>query len=404
MSDGRIILILEPDAGTLVAARDALSRAGFRVLATRAPREAHRHLYAGVDLMLADRSALARLAPSAWRDVPVLVSYRNGGLQPDDFVGECAVGRLAFPYTEEALLGAVRSALGLDDEATNVGAEIEYTERTPLGASGLPLGRKAAALPAAAVAMGPAGADTPDKVALAGSLAAVPLDQVLQIVAQMDQLAVCRLTSEPHGGLSLYFRGGRVCFGQAEGTPRGLALGRIFIEMGVLSDREVDGIVAAGGEEPLGQRLLRRGLVTEQDLRAALERQTEELVYDAIRWRTGRFVVELCERLPRRVEEADLSLSVQHLLLEGARRLDEWERLRGELGPNARFRSVGEVSPSVLDHLSPSDRIVLAYLSDERSLDEILEGVPRPAFSVFRALHSLHGRSLVRRHEEPAPN
>src|SRR5690606_38328951 len=78
----------------------------------------------------------------------------------------------------------------------------------------------------------------------------------------------------------------------------------------------------------LGEELERRGVVKPEQLREALKRQSSELVYEAVRWRNGRFSFDVGQSCPE-ATMAQLSLNPGGLLMEGFRRVDEWQLIEG---------------------------------------------------------------------------
>jgi hypothetical protein len=140
----------------------------------------------------------------------------------------------------------------------------------------------------------------------------------------------------------------------------------------------------------LGAMLLKRGLVTREQLRHALSRQTTDLVVEALRARRGtfRFV-----RLEARAEaaEARLGLSLPGLLLDGLRRVDEWrlveEKVRSfdmvlELDAHG-LRSLGE------ERLTLDERAVLHAFDGTRPLREVATACQMPPLDVARIAHQL---------------
>ncbi|MBK8012873.1 MAG: DUF4388 domain-containing protein [Deltaproteobacteria bacterium] len=146
-----------------------------------------------------------------------------------------------------------------------------------------------------------------------------------------------------------------------------------------------------------GQRLVRLGLITEADLRQALVRQTEELVYEAVRWMDGRFRIYADAILPVEGQSAGVRLPFHHLLLEGMRRLDEWARISAEMGgTGAKIRRLDfRDSAEQLGYLTPEDRLVFDRLHDRSTVMDLVHRVRRPTYDVLCTLHRLAVNRLV---------
>ncbi len=64
-----------------------------------------------------------------------------------------------------------------------------------------------------------------------------------------------------------------------------------MIESAAINREDLDAVVSqrTGTARLLGERLLELGLVEQEAITHALTRQTSELVYEVVRWKTGRF-------------------------------------------------------------------------------------------------------------------
>lgn len=231
---------------------------------------------------------------------------------------------------------------------------------------------------------------------LAGYVGHLSIDQILQLPSAVEGPSRCRL--EHNGGaVDLFYNGSRVVFGRQDNLPGGFTLGRLLVAGGLVRNRDVESVLdpRQGLSGRLGERLVQRGLLTPEGVQDALRRQTEELVYEVVRWREGRFSVFASELLPAEATLAHLDIPVQHLLLEGMRRLDEWHRIEGEVGDlRAVLRPLAGTQEAVRA-LSPADRMVFDKVPASRTVAELVQNVARPSFEVFRALHNLTHQNLV---------
>jgi hypothetical protein len=236
-------------------------------------------------------------------------------------------------------------------------------------------------------------------LAIAGFIEHLPLDHVLQLAACVAPPARCRLECE-HQAIEILFHRGQVVFARQEKMPEGFMLGRFLVAAGAVNQRDIDRTIGAkrsDANEWLGQRLLSAGYIRPRDLQDALRRQVEELVYEAVRWNRGRFVVYANEQLPLEAQEAKISLPVPHLLLEGMRRLDEWRKIAVEVGGLGSVidRLEPPSEPGIIEMLRPDERLVLEQIDGRRTVEDRVRSVQRPTFEVVKALHHVRGRRLV---------
>ncbi len=112
-------------------------------------------------------------------------------------------------------------------------------------------------------------------------------------------------------------------------------LGHFLVSQGAIDEKDLQGAIIDQDRQSglLGQMLVQRGAITEERLNEMLRLKAEESIFDLFTWADGQFLF-LDGELPG-YELVPISLDVQGLVLEGMRRLDEWERIR-------------EVIPSVL--------------------------------------------------------
>jgi DNA-binding response OmpR family regulator len=234
-------------------------------------------------------------------------------------------------------------------------------------------------------------------LAFHGHIQHLPIDQVLQIASSVGHPSRCRLEFDGQA-IEIYFRHGNVIFARQANMPSGFTLGRLLVASGVVNELDVERAFSRSGLPALiGKRLLALGHIRERDLKIALRRQTEELVYEAVRWTHGRFAVFAKEHLPQEAEDADISLPVQHLLLEGMRRLDEWRRMAKDVGDFSAVldRNEHALAPDLLESLRPEERMLLEKLDGQKTVEDIVRSMQRPTYDVLKVLQSLRGQRLV---------
>lgn len=322
------------------------------------------------------------------------------------------VGEATMPLVEFNLRGdlsaAAAAAAGLES-----GARPRPRTPTPPPTSGLGLSPSA----------GP-------REALAGSLAAVPIIDVLGMLARQCQTGILRVVSTPSVGsvgrqFELVLKGGQLEQAVARGLPS-LRLGRFILELETLRQPELDAVDAARGkrsrpfgeedqdeagevtgvpmdtEELLGGRLVAAGLLSRDELRQALHRQTVELFYEALRQPSGRFSFTRTRELPRWAVEPDsgaaLGLDLEALLLEGARRADAWYQLDLDTTEGAVYVSTLEPEQELRQlGLSQAECAVLLLCNGRNSVGEIAKQSRLALLDVSRTLGRLLSLRLCRR-------
>jgi hypothetical protein len=152
-----------------------------------------------------------------------------------------------------------------------------------------------------------------------------------------------------------------------------------------------------------GRDLVERKLLTEDQLRRAMRRQTAELVYESLRWAKGSFQFRRSEDLPALADEAALGISVDTLLLEGFRRVDEWRLIERDIGSfDLVFVRVDErIAELPRGTLTRDEIAVLDALSGRHSVRDIVRTLRMGSFDVSKVLYRLLRTKLIRRRIQP---
>ncbi|MFN3412440.1 MAG: DUF4388 domain-containing protein [Thermoanaerobaculum sp.] len=180
-------------------------------------------------------------------------------------------------------------------------------------------------------------------MALTGDFRTLPFPEVIQLVARMEGTGVLRVR-RGHVEKAVYFRRGTIC-SSSSNDPREF-LGQYLLRMGLVDEERLFQALLKQEQEkrPLGAILIEQGLLAPDDLEKVLRQKAEETIYDLFLWEQGEFVFHeepIPENLP-----VQLNLDVMGVLLEGARRSDEWERIRQLIpSPRATF-TPGPIPPA----------------------------------------------------------
>src|SRR5919107_1683832 len=159
-------------------------------------------------------------------------------------------------------------------------------------------------------------------MAIKGSLKEASLPDVLQLLA-LGMKSGCLSVNHRSNFGYVYFDRGRISY--ASIVNRRDRLGDILVKSGLLDQAQLDDAIAeqdALRERRLGDILVSKGYITREELHRQIRVQIEEAVYFLFTWAQGTFSFEADVR----PEEQDFLVSINPdaLMLEGARRVDEW--------------------------------------------------------------------------------
>lgn len=225
-------------------------------------------------------------------------------------------------------------------------------------------------------------------MAIRGSLREASFADVLQLLAMGRKTGCLSVTNRGQFG-QIFFEEGRITF--ATIVNRRDRLGDILVKSGVISAEALQEAIAAQDNlrnVRLGEILVGRGLLSRDDLQRHVRTQIEEAVYFLFTWREGTFNFEP-DLFP---DDQDLlvSISPESLLLEGARRVDEWAMIAQKVPGLDTIFSVdrSHVSESGAD-LTREQGIVLSLVDGRRDVQAIVDDSGLVEFEVGKALYGL---------------
>jgi hypothetical protein len=144
----------------------------------------------------------------------------------------------------------------------------------------------------------------------------------------------------------------------------------------------------------LGRILINRQLVTEAEIRRIVQLKVEEGIFDCFLWQAGGF--EFHDGASLGQKSMLISLDVTGIVLEGARRLDEWKRIREHIkGGDAVPAAVPEAIADQLP-LASEDADVLARVDGLKTIDQLVIGMRAPEFKVHKLIFDLKERGMIR--------
>jgi tetratricopeptide (TPR) repeat protein len=240
-------------------------------------------------------------------------------------------------------------------------------------------------------------------VAIEGPLKELGIQDVLQLLELARKTGVLRVRSEGLGDEALiHFNRGAIVFATRRRSTR--RLGQQLLRAGRLTQRELDRALDLQRQQPqrrLAEILLEMGSVPEEELGRQLRFQAEEAIYDIMAWEEGHFRFE--ERADVGQERVSVRVRVESLLMEGARRLDEWTQLETRV-PSIEavpvLAPVEDRDAPQLD-LRPEEWEVLAEIDGERDIRQLAANLGRSSFDVAKTVFGLSRVGVVEVRELP---
>jgi tetratricopeptide (TPR) repeat protein len=239
-------------------------------------------------------------------------------------------------------------------------------------------------------------------MAIEGPLRELGIHDVFQLLDLSRKTGALRVTSDLRDDAGdVLFDGGKVIHASVRSNPTSIE--RILRQAGKITDADLAAAAAIAGDHlGLGDRLVQAGVITQRELERQLRQAIESVIFELMSWREGFFSFE--ERAVKDVAvDARIRISTESLLMEGARRIDEWSRIADKV-PS--LSVVPELAPldddraSVLD-LLPHEWEVLMMIDGERDLRGIAGALGRSEFEIAKIAYGLISTGVVAVRQAP---
>ena len=232
-----------------------------------------------------------------------------------------------------------------------------------------------------------------------GPLRELGIHDVFQLLDLSKKTGVLRVTSDlRHNVGTVYFENGAVVFAEIKSNPH--PLGAILLRTGKITESDLerarDMQQRQGDTRRIGQILVSLGAITQRELQRQIHFQVEEVVFELMSWNEGYFsfneggMIELAA-------DSTIRIPVEALLMEGARRIDEWSRIEKRvphLGVIPTFAPPADNPDGALD-LLPPEWEVLALVDGQRDIRAIATSMGRSEFEVAKTVFGLESAGLV---------
>ncbi|HEU4569683.1 MAG TPA: DUF4388 domain-containing protein [Gemmatimonadales bacterium] len=225
-------------------------------------------------------------------------------------------------------------------------------------------------------------------MAIKGSLKEASLPDVLQLLA-LGRKTGCLAVADRQNFGYVYFDEGRICY--ASIVNRRDRIGDILVKNGRISEAQLTeaiGLQEEFRDQKLGEILVNIGAITRPDLEEYMRVQIEEAVYFLFTWSSGTFNFEAGVRPER--QDFLVKINPESLLLEGARRVDEWSLIEKKI-PS--FDLIFTVDTAHLQaagvQLAPEQERLVPLLDGKRDIHALVEDSGLVEFEVGKALYGL---------------
>jgi hypothetical protein len=227
---------------------------------------------------------------------------------------------------------------------------------------------------------------------LTGSIEVFRLADVLTFLSTTRTSGTLTLTSGASEAY-LYFDDGALVF--AGSNQEAFRLGSILLRKRKISSEQrerIDTLMLREGGR-FGQFAVQEGALTEAQLRDFLKVQVSEIVYDAFVWGRGTFSFATNLTLPQHA--VTISIDLPNLIMEGARRIEEWEQCLQLLPDKSVVFRVVTTPRDEKITLTAEEWKILFLINGQRTLEELSHDAEEEPFQVYRVMYGLLANKLI---------
>ncbi|HYA89145.1 MAG TPA: DUF4388 domain-containing protein [Nitrospirota bacterium] len=237
-----------------------------------------------------------------------------------------------------------------------------------------------------------------ENAGIQGNLASVRIVEVLQMLGLQRQTGRLVISRSPGDAVEVYFKDGFVVFASSTVAGSKTWLEGLLKKTCGLQDDSFRHVlrIAEMTSQPIDRVLVQERLLDAKTFSDCLRRHTESAVYKIMAWKDGEFFFE--KAIPP-VFANPVQLKVDDVLLEGARRADEWSLIQQKI---PHFDIVFEPIISNADELttrgmSDIDLSVFRYVDGRRTIQNIIDTLCIGEFEVVKSMFILLSVNLIRR-------
>ncbi|HIE39376.1 MAG TPA: DUF4388 domain-containing protein [Anaerolineae bacterium] len=232
-------------------------------------------------------------------------------------------------------------------------------------------------------------------MALKGNLRDFSTTQLLNLINLARKTGTLTLETR-QTRVRMCFKEGKLIYAGVDGQADRLAT--ILLQAGKITEEQARTIHARSDikdDRELGLLLMNAGYVTQQDIVESVRNHTLDTVYKLFTWPDGAFRFE---PTLRPVEgRITIPIDLENVIMEGSRRLKEWERLQEELPnldialrftdrPDARLRTI---------NLTVEEWRVVSFINPRNTIRQIAQYNSMSDFQIRRIVYGLLQAGLV---------
>jgi hypothetical protein len=234
-------------------------------------------------------------------------------------------------------------------------------------------------------------------VLLQGNLREFSLPNIFQLVKMSAKSGSLTIRREGEWG-KIFFRNGMICY--AFSVPEHLPLGERLVKAGAVTADQLKQALSAqkkaGEGARIGSILLEKGHIDRPMLEQAVREQIQDAAFNFFSWSDGEFEFGVDESVAQ--EDILVEMSVETVVMEGCRRIDEWALIFDQLGSLERVPHL-----CVSEHVEAGGELtltaeewrVIVHIDGRVDVNTILRDCGLDRFHGAKVIYSLYSSGLI---------
>jgi hypothetical protein len=234
-------------------------------------------------------------------------------------------------------------------------------------------------------------------VLLQGNLQEFSLPNIFQLVKMSAKSGSLTIRREGESG-KIFFRHGMISY--AYSSPQLLPLGARLVKAGAISTAQLKQALAAQKKSSdgarLGNILLEQGRLDRETLEVAVREQIQDTAFNFFSWTDGEFEFGAGDSPPE--EDILVEMSVETVIMEGCRRIDEWELIFEQLGSLERVPHLAHgdhVDDEGSITLTAEEWRVVVHIDGRADVNTVLHECGLDRFHGAKVIYSLFSSGLI---------
>jgi hypothetical protein len=234
-------------------------------------------------------------------------------------------------------------------------------------------------------------------VLLQGNLQEFSLPNIFQLVKMSAKSGSLSIRRDGEWG-KVFFRNGMISY--AYSSPQLLPLGERLVKAGAISKTQLKQALAAQKKSSdgarLGHILLEQGRIDRPTLEQAVREQIQDSAFTFFSWADGEFEFGAEESPPE--EDILVEMSVDNVIMEGCRRIDEWELIFEQLGSLERVPHLAcgdHVEDAGSLTLTAEEWRVIVHIDGRADINTIIHECGLDRFHGAKVIYSLFSGGLI---------